>query len=93
MTMMIATSKDDDDDDGDGATGDEVDDDGDGVTGDGATGYDDINDDGLVLLVTKLTIMAKARWATTATATATTTAQRDATIKTLIPILDLCSGK
>ena len=58
-TMMIATSKDDDDDDGDGATGDEVDNDGDGVTGDGVTGYDDIDDDGLELLATKLTIMAK----------------------------------
>ncbi len=81
-TMMIATSKDDDDDDGDGATGDEVDYDGDGVTGDGATGYDDIDDDGLALLATKLTIMAKAQWATTTTKTtmATATAQRDATI-------------
>ena len=59
-TMMIATSKDDDDDDGDGATGDEVDDDGDGLTGDGATGYDNIDDNGLALLATKLTIMAKA---------------------------------
>jgi len=94
-TMMIATSKDDDDDDGDGATGDEVDDDGDGVTGDGVTGYDDIDNDGLALLATKLTIMAKVRWATTMTTTTTTTAtaQRDATIKTLIPILDLRSGK
>jgi len=54
-TMMIATSKDDNDDDGDGATGDEVDDDGDSVTGDGATGYDNINDDGLALLATKFT--------------------------------------
>ena len=90
-TMMIATSKDDDDDDGDGAMGDEVDDDGDGVTDDGVTGYDDIDDDGLALLATKLTIMAKARWATTTTTTAT--AQRDATIKTLIPIFDLRSGK
>ena len=90
-TMMIATSKDDDDDDGYGATGDEVDDDGDGVTGDCVTGYDDIDDDGLALLATKLTIMAKARWATTTTTTAT--AQRDATIKTLIPIFDLRSGK
>ncbi len=78
-TMMIATSKDDDDDDGDGATGDEVDDDGDGVTGEGATGYDDIDEDGLALLATKLTIMAKGRWATTTTTTAAT-AQRDATI-------------
>ncbi len=78
-TMMTATSKDDDDDDGDGATGDEVDDGGNGVTGDGATGYDDINDDGLGLLATKLTIMATARWATTTTTT-TATAQRDATI-------------
>ena len=77
-TMMIATSKDNDSDDGDGATGNEVDDDGDGVTGNGATGYDDIDDDGLALLVTKLTIMAKARWATTTTTTAT--AHRDATI-------------
>ena len=76
---MIATSKDDDDNDGDGATGDEVDDDGDGVTGDGTTGYNDIDDDGLALLATKLTIMAKARWATTTTTT-TATAQRDATI-------------
>jgi len=90
-TMMIATSKDDDDDDGDGATGDEVDDDGNGVMGDGATGYNDIDDDGLALLATKLTIMAKARWATTTTTTGT--AQRDATIKTRIPIFDLCSGK
>ena len=90
-TMMIATSKDDDDDDGDGATGDEVDDDGDGVTGDGVMGYDDIDDNGLALLVSKLTIMAKVRWATTTTTTAT--AQRDATIKTLIPIFDLRSGK
>jgi len=89
-TMIIATSKDDDDDDGDGATGDEVDDDGDGVTGDGATGYNDIHDDGLALLATKLTIMAKARWGTTTT---TMTAQREATIKTLIPIFDLRSGK
>jgi len=79
--MMIATSKDDDDDDGDGATGDEAGDDGDGVTGDGATGYDNINNDGLALLATKLTIMAKAR------------SQRDTTIKTLIPIFDLRSGK
>ena len=78
-TMMIATSKDDDDDDGDGATGDEVDDDSNGVMGDGATGYDDIDDDGLALLATKLTIMAKARWVTTRTTT-TATAQRDATI-------------
>ena len=90
-TMMIAMSKDYDDDDGDGATGDEVDDDGDGVTGNGATGYDDIDDDGLALLATKLTIMAKARWATMTTMTAT--AQRDATIKTLIPIFNLRSGK
>ncbi len=60
MTMMIATSKDDDDDDDDGATGDEVDNDGDGLTGDGATGYDNIDDNGLALLATKLTIMAKA---------------------------------
>jgi hypothetical protein len=89
--MMIATSKDDDDDDGDGATGDEVDDDGDGVRGDGATGYDNINDDSLALLATKLTIMAKAQWATTTKTAAT--AQRDATIKTLIPIFDLRSGK
>ncbi len=89
--MMIATSKDDDDDDGDGATGDEVDDDGDGLTGDGVTGYDDIDDNGLALLATKLTIMAKARWVTMTTTTAT--AQRDATIKTLIPIFDLRSGK
>ena len=59
-TMMIVTSKDDDDNDGDGATGDEVDDDGDGLTGDGATGYDNIDDNGLALLATKLTIMAKA---------------------------------
>ena len=88
-TMMIATSKDDDEDNGNGATGDEVDDDGDGVTGDGATGYDDNNDDGLALLATKLMIMAKARWAVTTTATA----QRDATIKTRIPIFDLRSGK
>ena len=59
-TMMIGTSKDDDDDDGDGdgAMGDEVDNDGNGVTGDGATGYDDNDDDGSALLVTKLTIMA-----------------------------------
>ncbi len=91
MTMMIAMSKDDDGDDGDGATGDEVDDDGDGVTGDGATGYNDIDDNGLALLATKLTIMAKAQWATTTAATGT--AQRDATIKTLIPIFDLHSGK
>ena len=90
-TMMIVMSKDDDDDDGDGATGDEVNDDGDSVTGNGATGYDDIDDDGLALLATKLTIMAKARWATTTTTTAT--AQRDATIKMLIPIFDLRSGK
>jgi len=90
-TMMIATSKDDDDDDGDGATGDEVDDDGNGVTGDGVTGYNNITDDGLALLATKLTIMAKARWVTMTTMTAT--AQRDATIKTLIPIFDLRSGK
>ena len=83
-TMMIATSKDDD--------ADEVDDDGDGVMGNGATGYDDIDDDGLALLATKLTIMAKVRWATTTTTT-TTTAQRDATIKTLIPIFNLRSGK
>jgi len=82
--MMIATSKDDDDDDGDGATGDEAGDDGDGVTGDGATGYDNINNDGLALLATKLTIMAKARWAAKTTTTAT--AQR-------IPIFDLRSGK
>ena len=66
---MIATSKDNDNNDGGGATGNEVDDDGDGVTGDGVTGYDDINDDGLSLLATKLTIMAKARWATTTTTT------------------------
>ena len=84
--MMIATSKDDDDDDGD-----EAGDDGDGVTGDGATGYDNINNDGLALLATKLTTMAKARWAAKTTTTAT--AQRDATIKTLIPIFDLRSGK
>jgi len=90
-TMMIVTSKDDDDDNGDGAMGDEVDDDGNGVTGDGVTGYDDIDDNGLALLVTKLTIMAMARWATTTTTTAT--AQRDATIKTLIPIFNLCRGK
>ena len=89
--MMIAMSKDNDDNDGDGATGDEVNNDGDGVTGDGATGYDDINDNGLALLAIKLTIMAKARWATMTTTTAT--AQRDATIKTLIPIFDLRSGK
>ena len=89
--MMIATSKDDDDDNGDGAMGDEVNDDGNGVTGDGATGYDDNDDNGSALLATKLTIMAKARWATTTTTTAT--AQRDATIKTLIPIFDLRSGK
>ena len=76
--MMIATSKDNDDDDGDGATGDEVDNDGDGMTGDGATGYDDIDNDGLALLATKLTIMAKVRWATMTTTTAA--AQRDATI-------------
>jgi hypothetical protein len=82
-TMMIATSKDDDD--------DEVDDDGDGLTGDGATGYDDIDDNGLALLATKLTIMAKARWVTMTTTTVT--AQRDATIKTLIPIFNLRSGK
>ena len=91
MTMMIATSKDDNDDDGDGATGDEVDDDGDSVTGDGATGYDNINDDGLALLATKLTIMAKAQWAAMTTMKAM--AQRDATIKMLIPIFDLRSGK
>ena len=90
-TMMIATSKGNDDDDGNNATGDEVDDDGNGVTGDGATGYDDNDDDGLALLATKLTIMAKAQWATTTTTTAT--AQRDATIKTLILIFDLRSGK
>ena len=92
-TMMIAMSKDDDDDNGNGATGDEVDDDndGDGVTGDGATGYDDNDNNGLALLATKLTIMAKAQWATTTTTTAR--AQRDATIKTLIPIFDLRSGK
>jgi len=58
--------------------------------GDGAMGYDDINDDGLALLATKLTIMAKARWATMTT---TVMAQRDATIKTLIPIFDLRSSK
>jgi len=91
--MMIATSKDDDDDDGDGATGNEVDDDGDGVTGDGATGYNDIDDNGLALLATKLTIMAKVRWATTTTTTTTAMAQRDTTIKMLIPIFDLRSGK
>ena len=91
-TMMIATSKDDDDDNGDGATGDEVDDDGNSVRGNGATGYNDIDDDGLALLAMKLTIMAKARWATTTRRTAAT-AQRDATIKTLIPIFDLSSGK
>jgi len=91
MTMMIATSKDDDDDDGDGATGDEVNNDGNGVTGDGTTGYDDIDNDGLALLATKLMIMGKAQWATTTTTTVT--AQRDATIKTLIPIFDLRSGK
>ncbi len=90
-TMMIATSKDNDDNDGDGATGDEVDNDGNGVTGDGATGYDNNNGNGLALLATKLMIMAKARWATTPTTTAM--AQRDATIKTLIPIFDLPSGK
>ena len=89
--MMIATSKDDDDDDGDGATGDEVNNDGNGVTGNGATGYDDNDNDGLALLATKLRIMAKARWATSMTTTAT--AQRDATIKTLTPIFDLRSGK
>ncbi len=89
--MMIATSKDDDDDNGNGATGNEVDDDGNGVTGDGATEYDDIDDDGLALLATKLMIMAKVRWATTTTMTAR--AQRDATIKTFIPIFDLRSGK
>ena len=89
--MMIVTSKDDDDDDGDGAMDDEVNNDGNGVTGDGVTGYDDIDDNCLALLVTKLTIMAKARWATTTTTTAT--AQRDATIKTLIPIFNLRSGK
>ena len=77
-TMMIATSKDDDDDDGNGATGNEVDDDGDGVTGNGATGYNDIDDDGLALLATKFTIMAKVRWAMTTTMA---TAQRDTTIK------------
>ena len=60
--MMIAMSKDDDDNDGDGATGDEVDDDGDGVTGDGAMGYNNNDDNGSALLVTKLTIMAKAQW-------------------------------
>jgi len=91
MTMMIVMSKDDDDDDGDIATGDEVDDDGNGVSGDGVTGYNDIDDNGLALLATKLMVMAKARWATMATTTAT--AQRDATIKTLIPIFNLCSGK
>ena len=85
-TMMIVTSKDDDDDDGNGATGDEVDDDGNGVTGDGVMGYDNIDDNGLALLATKLTIMAKARWATTTTTTAM--AQRDATINTLIPIFN-----
>jgi len=89
--MMIVTSKDDDNDDGDGATGNKVDNDGNGVTGDGATGYDDIDDNGLALLATKLTIMAKARWVTKTTKTAT--AQRDTTIKTLIPIFDLRSGK
>jgi hypothetical protein len=77
--------------DEDGATDDEVDNEGDGVTGDGATGYVDNNDNGSALLATKLTIMAKAQWATTTTMTAT--AQRDATIKTLIPIFDLHSGK
>ena len=56
--MMIGTSKDDDNNDGDGATGDEVDNDGDSVTSNGATGYDDNDDDGSALLVTKLTIMA-----------------------------------
>ncbi len=90
-TMMIATGKDNDDNDGNSATGDEVDNDGDGVTGDGATGYDDNDNDGLALLATKLTVMAKARWVTTPTTTAM--AQRDATIKTLIPIFDLPSGK
>ena len=75
-TMIIATSKDDDDNHGDGATGDEVDNDGDGVMGDGAMGYEDIEDDRLALLATKLMIMAKARWATTTTMMAT--AQRDA---------------
>ena len=91
-TMMIVTSKDNDDDDGDGAMGDEVDDDGDGVTGDGVTGYGDIDDDdGLALLAMKLTIMAKAPWATTTTTMAA--AQRDKTIKTLIPIFTLRSGK
>ena len=92
-TMMIATSKDDDGNDGDGATGNEVDNDGDSVTGDGVAGYDDINNNGLALLATKLTIMAKVRWATTTTMTMTATAQRDATIKTLISIFDLRSGK
>ena len=92
-TMMIGTSKEDDDDDGDGngAMGNEVDNDGNGVTGDGATGYDDNDEDGLALLAMKLTIMAKMRWATTTMTTAT--AQRDATINTLIPIFDLRSGK
>ena len=89
--MMIATSKDNDNDNGNGAMGDEVNNDSNGVTSDGATGYDDNNGDGSALLATKLTIMAKARWATTTTMTAT--AQRDATIKTLIPIFDLRSGK
>jgi hypothetical protein len=56
--MMIGASKDDDNDNGDSAIGDEVDDDGDSVTGDGATGYDDNDDDGSALLVTKLSIMA-----------------------------------
>ncbi len=59
--MMIVTSKDNDDNDGNGATGDEVNDDGNGVTGNGATGYDNNNNNGLALLATKLTIMAKAR--------------------------------
>ncbi len=76
--MMIVTSKEDDDNDGDGAIGDEVDNVGDGVTGNGATGYDDIDGDGLALLVKKLKIMAKAQWATTTTMMAM--AQRDATI-------------
>ncbi len=90
-TMMIATSKDNGDNDGDSAMGDEVDNDGDGMTGDGATGYDDNDDDGSALLATKLKIMAKTRWAMTTTTMAT--ALRDATIKTLIPIFDLRSGK
>ena len=58
-TMMIAKSKDNDDHNGDGATGDEVNNNCNGVMGDGATGYDDIDDNGLALLATKLTIMAK----------------------------------